>query len=1088
MPRRSPTRSRALLAALLPALLVIACPAGDPDAPAVAAGADAGHVRTLEAGAAHRYRFSPGAANPMRLVVEQRGIDIEVGVSPEGGESFVADGPFDRRGREAVLLEGAASYRVTVRGREAGAPPGRYALRLEPLAASGAEAAGRLAAARAETAAAWLYPQGTAEAWREAAGQLERASARWRALGQEREAALDLYAEAVLHRLVDAPRAGLGAARRVAAEARRLGEPLLEAYAQNEVGLDRWQLGEGDGARGARAAFRAAWSLGTAHEDRFVAAAAASNLCLMELTRGDLKAGRACYEAALPAIERAQAAQIESAARTNLGRLAEQLGEPDAALEHYRRALAVLAAAGDRRGQAQTLNNLGVLLRGLGALDAAMARYAEALEIFGELGERRWQARVLSNVGYAYLELHETPRAVVSFERARDLFRQVEDRRGEAATLDNLGIVERDGGRPERALALHRQALELRRRGGDRRGAAVTLRRIGEVEAALGDLAAARAALGEAVATCAEVGDRLTEALARRGLGEIELSGGDPEAARRQLEAALAVVGGAGQRTIEASILYQLARVERASGRSDAALRRVAAALDRLEDLRARIDSPELRTSYSALLRGAYELEVDLLMAAHRADPAAGHDRRALEVAERSRARALLDLLQEADVDLTAGVHPGLLARRKRLARRLDAKSGRLADPGLDAEVRSTLEADQLTLLQGLDVLDARIRRESPAYEEIVRPRDLAAPQVQALVDPDTVLAVYFLGEPTSHLWRVTAEAIDAFELPGRATLEAAARRVHQAWSELDVASRSRDHAAAEELAGMLRLPDLVGSGRLAVIADGALHLVPFAALPVPTSDSSDPSDPNGPPVPLVARAEVTFLPSASVLALDRRLHGGAALRRSVAILADPAFGPDYPGLPGSRIEAASIAAVTSEGSLRPGLTALGVDASRELLESGRLRDYGIVHLATHGVIDTENPALSSLVVSRRGARGRPQPGFLHLHEVFNLRLDADLVVLSGCRTALGPVVRGEGLIGLARGFMYAGSRRVVASLWPVEDRATAALMIHFYRALWDHGLPPAAALAVAQRELARTRRYRDPYFWAGFVLMGDWR
>ena len=237
-----------------------------------------------------------------------------------------------------------------------------------------------------------------------------------------------------------------------------------------------------------------------------------------------------------------------------------------------------------------------------------------------------------------------------------------------------------------------------------------------------------------------------------------------------------------------------------------------------------------------------------------------------------------------------------------------------------------------------------------------------------------------------------------------------------------------------------------------------------------------------------MARTEIAFLPSASVLALDRRLHGEAAVRRSVAILADPVFGPDHLSLPASRIEAASIAAVTSKGALRPTLTALGLDASRELVESGRLRGYGIVHLATHGVIDTENPALSGLVLSQLDARGRPLPGFLHLHDVFNLRLDADLVVFSGCRTALGPVVRGEGLIGLARGFMYAGSRRVVASLWQVEDRATAELMTRFYRGLWQDDLPPAGALAAAQRELSATRRYRDPYHWAGFVLVGDWR
>ncbi|HEY9422869.1 MAG TPA: CHAT domain-containing protein, partial [Thermoanaerobaculia bacterium] len=151
------------------------------------------------------------------------------------------------------------------------------------------------------------------------------------------------------------------------------------------------------------------------------------------------------------------------------------------------------------------------------------------------------------------------------------------------------------------------------------------------------------------------------------------------------------------------------------------------------------------------------------------------------------------------------------------------------------------------------------------------------------------------------------------------------------------------------------------------------------------------------------------------------------------------------------------------------------------------LGGFRIVHFATHGVIDAERPALSGLALSMVDEKGNSREGFLHLHDIYNLRLDADLVVLSGCRTALGREVRGEGLIGLARGFQYAGARRVLASLWRVEDRATAALMERFYRALWIEKLAPAAALRTAQLHVRQQRRWRDPYFWAGFVLAGDW-
>jgi CHAT domain-containing protein len=258
----------------------------------------------------------------------------------------------------------------------------------------------------------------------------------------------------------------------------------------------------------------------------------------------------------------------------------------------------------------------------------------------------------------------------------------------------------------------------------------------------------------------------------------------------------------------------------------------------------------------------------------------------------------------------------------------------------------------------------------------------------------------------------------------------------------------------------------------------------------------------------VLARHEVVDLPSASALAVQRRLLAGRPpAAKRLAVLADPVFDPRDPRvtgrqpaaeertdppafarLPASRREAAAIAALAPAGQTGQTMLALDFDAALPRVLGDALSGFRIVHFATHGVIDAERPALSGLALSMVDAAGRPREGFLHLHDIYNLKLDADLVVLSGCRTALGKEVRGEGLIGLTRGFQYAGAPRVLASLWPVEDNATAALMERFYRALWEKRQPAAAALREAQLWVGGERRWRDPYYWAGFVLEGDWR
>jgi CHAT domain-containing protein len=179
---------------------------------------------------------------------------------------------------------------------------------------------------------------------------------------------------------------------------------------------------------------------------------------------------------------------------------------------------------------------------------------------------------------------------------------------------------------------------------------------------------------------------------------------------------------------------------------------------------------------------------------------------------------------------------------------------------------------------------------------------------------------------------------------------------------------------------------------------------------------------------------------------------------------------------------------ITRLAGARSSFKALDFAANRATALGSNLSQYRIIHFATHGLLNSQHPELSGIVLSLFDEQGRPQDGFLRLHDIYNLKLSADLVVLSACKTGLGKEIKGEGLVGLTRGFLYAGSPRVIASLWKVDDRATAELMTLFYQHMLRDGLRPAAALRKAQIDMRNRPRWAAPYYWAGFTLQGEWK
>jgi CHAT domain-containing protein/tetratricopeptide (TPR) repeat protein len=1025
------------------------------------AAADQAQVRVLESGQSiaremaggetHAYRITLAAGQFLHVVVEQHGIDVVVRVlDPAGKQVAEVDGPNGAQGPEPVYLvaEVQGSHLLEVRSLERAAPRGRYELIVKEV----------------RTATAQDVSRGTAQKF---------------------------YAEGMQ---------GLG---------QRSKESLLIALKKFEEALRHYRVAG----------------------DRPGEADALTRIADVYAESGENRKALEYYDLVLPLVKAVGDRKAEAIMLNNIALVYNDLGEKQRALDYYNQALQPTRDVGDRRGEAITLNNMGLVYESLGEKQQALDYFNTALPLRRALGDRRGEAITLNNIGLVYESLGEGQQALDYYNRALPFFKTLGDRRGEAITLTNIGKVYASSNEQQRALEYLNQALLLHKAVGNRVGEASTLNNIARIYITRKEQQKALEHLNLALPLWKAVGDRRGEAGTLNNIGDSFASSGEKRKALEYYHQALPLLRAVGDRRGEAATLSSIAYVERDAGNLLSALEAIESALSLIEFIRTNVGAQDLRASYFATVHDYYQLFIDIQMRLHALDPAAGHDAAALQANERARARSLLELLTEARADIRQGVDPRLSERERDLRQQLNAKvehQFRLLSAGHTAEQAAVVAGEIDALTGDLQQVQARLRVVSPAYAALTQPQPFSVRQIQQQVlDPKTLLLAYSLGEERSYMWLVSQTSLNSFTLPKRSEIEAAAFAFMCVLTEGGTPEEF-DRAAAA-LSEMLLAPaaPYLGRRRLVIVADGALQYVPFAALPRPPERGRLRAS-----RPLIASHEIISLPSASTLAALRRQVAGrrpAAMR--LAVLADPVFtsddsrvkattqdgkaaraaaatpervrreneraseaaralglrrvGADLRRLPFSRYEAERLLALVPRGEA---LAALDFAASQATAMSAELRRYRIIHFATHGYLNPERPDLSGLVLSLVDQQGAPRDGFLSLTEVYNLRLDAELLVLSGCQTGLGKPVSGEGLVGLTRGFMYAGSPRVVASLWAVEDRATAELMARFYTAMLKRRLRPAAALRAAQLSMLSEARWSDPHKWAGFIFQGEWR
>lgn len=1015
----------------------------------------------------------------------------------------------------------------------------------------------------------------------------------WNSLGDQRAEAVTLNNIARAYSSLSDYKKALEHYDRSLSLSRAVGDRRTEGTTLNNIGAVYADLGD---YRKALEFYGQALPISVALGDRGGQAVRLNNIGFAYKSLGQYQKAIEYYTQALGLRRAAGDRTGEAATISNIGVVYSNFGDYAKALDYNNQALTIRREVGDRRGEAITLNNIALDAKSLGQYRSALDNYSRALALQEQLGDRRGQAITTENIAQVYHVLGEYQKALEYSTRALLMKRDIGDRAGEATSLGNLGSRYEALGEYEDALDLYTRSLDIRREIGDRRGQSLVLNGMCHLYGRVGEYRKAFEYCNQSLQMRRELGDRAGQAtvlaniaLIYRSLGEhhkaidsynesleisralgtkqdeaVALNGvaltyhllGQYRKALDTYRAALALFRSVGHKEYESIALLGIAVSERDLGNFESAKTHVDEALSIIESLRAKLAIPDFRSSYLGSRQNAYRLYVDVLMQLHKRAPAAGYDALAVQAAERGRARTLLETLNEERVAVRRGADTKLIERERDLQNRLNARAAyqlRLLSGEHTKEQADLVERDLHDLTAQYRQLQAEIRMTSPQYAALTQPRPIGIDEIRTqLLDRDTLLLEYALGNERSYVFCVAQDSIATVELPKGDAIEKAARRFYELLTARNQrikfetpAERHRrvtetDTALAHsstELSRMLLKPvaDRLGKKRLLIVADGALQYIPFGALPSPSTDRERPSAGSASISrrPLILDHEVVCIPSASTLAVLRaEIAGRRPAEKTIAVIADPVFSADdlrlaqakekrgdstvaaarfaargeteavtseltravrdvapeesfsLPRLPFTREEAKAIAALVPASQR---IEAFDFRASRANATSSELGKYRIVHFATHGLLNSTRPELSGLVFSLVDENGQSQDGFLRAHEIYNLELPADLVVLSACRTGLGKDIRGEGIVGVTRAFMYAGAARVMVSLWDVNDQATANLMARFYQGmLGPKRLSPAAALRAAQMWMSKDKRWSAPYFWAGFILQGE--
>ena len=773
----------------------------------------------------------------------------------------------------------------------------------------------------------------------------------------------------------------------------------------------------------------------------------------------------------------------EAQAFINLGFVEFRKGEWQNSISFFSQAQSLLDPKGYPFEMGQITITLGEIFTEIGLADAAISNLEQAGTYFDQSGDPLGSVAAALDMGSAYYAAGRYADAIAKLET-----NIVEAQKHNLPTVvamshEDLGQTYIALNDPAQALVHFQTALDLFTRASRVMEAARVQARMGQAYAGQQKFQKADTYYATALKKFQELSDRLNESVTLYALGKSKLDQHDLESAETFLRQSIEVA----------------------------------------ENIRRTPTTSDLTAAFSATIHDRYQLYIDCLMLMKKTRPADQLETTAFELSEQERGRSLKELLQAIQTNLIPGVDPQLAQKEQSLRQSLKAKENykvALLSQKYDPNQLNALNAELDQLRRQYKEVVGAIVVQFPSYGQMNEPSswNLQRIQEQVVANDDTVLLEYSIGADRSYAWAVTRNNIVSYELPSETAITAAAQKVYKLLSTPpDAASETELTHASTELSKLVLAPvaKSLDKRRIILVADDVLNYIPFQMLPTEPGKSQR----------LIESHEIVNAPSASIMGqLRQETARRQPAPKVLAAFGNPVFVSNYNQAKGTNSgELVAEAGPVSErwqhalrdihvdadtfdpANLQPlfyttreldnlreiageqSLLVTGFDATREMLNSTDLTQYAILHFATHGVFDPRNPANSGLFLSMVNRDAQRQNGFIGLQDIYALKARVDLVVLSACRTGLGKEVKGEGLIGVTRGFMNAGASSAVASLWSVDDEATAELMKNFYANMLREGMPPAAALRAAQNTVRKDPRWASPYYWAAFTFQGDY-